>query len=255
MPSLNIFENFPDSEDDVGDLFDTRDMTANESRPQDNDSEDDSSDGDEDIVWDADEDGNALEEALAGEDEEGEDEVGMEGGNDENTAFVQKVQLAVQLVRATGLDLVDVLDAISWGNEGCTQNAYLRAARTAFLRSPKLPGILRRWAVPPRPKKGKKHRPKGASDVMKAFAVEQSTTIMNSELKTLAPDLLSPPSVDVEKEALTDTTFDDLSHCMQTSAPTTWNLIKSLATRPRQAKRNTHKRPDKVCCHLYLKLQ
>jgi len=100
-------------------------MTTNESRPQDNNSEDDSSDGDEDIVWDADEDGNTLEEALAGEDEEGEDEVGMEGGNDEDTAFVQKVQLAVQLMRATGLDLVDVLDAISWGNEGCTQNAYL----------------------------------------------------------------------------------------------------------------------------------
>jgi len=138
-------------------------MNANESRPQ-----HDSPDEEEDIVWDADEDGNALEEALVGEDEEGEDEVGTERGEEE-AVFVQRVQLAVQLMRAAGLDLIDVLEAISWGNEGCTQNAYLRAARTSFLRSPKLPGILKRWAVPPCPKKGRKHRPKGISKLSIKF--------------------------------------------------------------------------------------
>ncbi|KAJ7094820.1 hypothetical protein C8R44DRAFT_585134, partial [Mycena epipterygia] len=40
------------------------------------------------------------------------------------------------------ITLVNLLDAISWGDADCTLNAKIRNDRTALLKSPELPGIL-----------------------------------------------------------------------------------------------------------------
>ncbi|KAF8812627.1 hypothetical protein BYT27DRAFT_7220796 [Phlegmacium glaucopus] len=147
----------------------------------------------------------------------------------------------------------DFLDGLSWGDQRCTHDAKVHIERTLFLRSPALPAILERWAKPSRPPGSKKKRPKGAQTVMDDFASNHLEERLSKELKNIKPNMSSPPSEDVTKKTLIETSFERLSAVMKTKAPLLWRLLNILGKKPRQEK-NTHKNSEKIliliCCML-----
>ncbi|KAJ6565960.1 hypothetical protein DFH09DRAFT_1081602 [Mycena vulgaris] len=60
------------------------------------------------------------------------------------TVVASEVKKILLLIAGLGLSLPSVLDAISWGDRGCTLDATIRRARIDLLNSPLLPDILRR---------------------------------------------------------------------------------------------------------------
>lgn len=224
------------TEDKLANIFETHDFDGNEPDEELNES----SDSDEDVQ-------------MAGTtDVQVSTQSGEESEDEENEPYREvssrchKIKTALLFLDTLGLKLDDMIDGMSWGDEDCTLDAKIRNERTQLLRSSKLPGILKRWAMPPRPKKSKAKCPEGASATMNAFALEHVQRTLSMELEDLATDLHSPTSVDVEKETLTGTTFKNLLETTQTTAPLTWKLLQELATRPSQKTRNTQKDPVKV---------
>ena len=158
----------------------------------------------------------------------------------------QQVRRILEQLDEEKLKLVDFLDGLSWGDDACTQDPKIRTERTIFLQSAKLPGILNKWAVPPRKKSSTKRRATGATGQMSEFVWKHISDKMDHELEALGPCLRSPPSVDVEKETLQDTSFQNMLDGIHSKAPTLFAVFESLAYREEQKKRNTHKNAEKV---------
>ena len=195
-----------------------------------------------------------LEESDTSADEydtDGDQESQLEAGTEVNTiaegsegaqsTLEHKIGRALAFFDQISLRVEDFLDGLSWGDEACTRNAKIRNERTLLLQSPKLLGILQRWATPPQPEKGKKKRPTGASAMITNFTLEHIRHQLQDELENVAPNLKSPPSVDVEEATLHETTFAELSSCMHTEAPTVWTLLQSLSSTTRTRRKKTEK--------------
>ncbi|KAK7016092.1 hypothetical protein R3P38DRAFT_3321536 [Favolaschia claudopus] len=115
----------------------------------------------------------------------------------------QKIYSVLLYMGSQGITLADLLDGISWGDEECTQNAQIRVHRTQLLQSAVLPGILRRWWRPPRPRGSHRKRPQGARAAMQNFALECSQQILHEQIENLAGIFKSPAGEDIKEEHLT----------------------------------------------------
>lgn len=158
-----------------------------------------------------------------------------------------KVRSALEYFDTLNLKLVDFLDGLSWGDANCVCDTKIRMERNILFQSPDLlHDILQRWARPPRPKGSSKARPAGGTAIMDKFARLHVAKVLNHELETIAGDLKSPTSIDVDKETLVETSFSTLSTKMESKTPMLWQLLDALASRKSQRKRNIHKTSVKV---------
>ncbi|KAJ7222322.1 hypothetical protein GGX14DRAFT_326506, partial [Mycena pura] len=157
-----------------------------------------------------------------------------------------KVKMVLLYMDGVGLDLPILLDAISWGDPACTQDAKIRYERSALLNSAELPGILRRWWKPPRPRGSHRVRPKGAKAAMQDFAFHCSQEVLELELETAADIFKSPVGPDVTEAELTGTSFPKLIEAVKKVAPNLWRVLMELARSPTQQKRNPKKTPAMV---------
>lgn len=167
------------------------------------------------------------------------------------SAKVTKVLYTMDIL---GLDLPIFLDALSWGGDeshgtGTPSEARsIQYARSSLLHSKELPGILERWWKPPRSKKSKKSRPKGAKSSMEAFAEKCVDNVREREMKGVAALLRSPSGEDLKEETLTSINFNEMGEEIRMRAPTLWRLFRGAAYSAKQEKRNKMKNPDKVSC-------
>ncbi|GLB46007.1 hypothetical protein LshimejAT787_5400040 [Lyophyllum shimeji] len=163
----------------------------------------------------------------------------------------RKVEYVLRVMDSIGINLPIFLDALSWGDEACTQNAKIRYERAAFMNSQELPKILRQWLKPERSPGSKKKRARGAAPTMKAFALECIEDLVDKELRQLAPHLASPAGEDVEPETLLSTGFAGMQQDVEASAPSCLRLLKKMACRKGQED-NAKKGPEKVSLVIYI---
>jgi len=161
--------------------------------------------------------------------------------NEQDADVLQKVLSVLQHMDHTKIKLADFLDALSWGNKACVQDAKVRSERTVLLHSPKLSAILNRWAIPPRSKGSKNRRAEGASTIIHDFAVQFVAREVSTELEDLAPELHSSSldSVDIRRETLVSTSFRNLAAAMEPKAPILWKMLVRLTSRPGIQRANT----------------
>ena len=122
-------------------------------------------------------------------------------------SLAEPVKYVLAVMDSLGINLPIFLDAFSWGDADCIQDAKIRYARSALMNSKELPGILRRWWRPPRSAGSKNKRARGAGPVMENFAVECTQHILNRELEAIAAYLVSPMGEDITEKALTSLVF------------------------------------------------
>ncbi|KAF8154046.1 hypothetical protein B0H34DRAFT_784086 [Crassisporium funariophilum] len=157
----------------------------------------------------------------------------------------RKVEYILRIMDTIGINLPIFLDALSWGDEACTQNAKVRYECAALMNSQELAKILRQWLRPERSPGSKRKRPRGAAPTMKAFALECIKNLVDKELRELAPYLASPAGEDVEPETLLSTGFAGMQKDVEARAPLCLRLLKKMAHRKGQED-NTNKGPEKV---------
>ncbi|KAJ7082067.1 hypothetical protein B0H15DRAFT_952744 [Mycena belliarum] len=158
----------------------------------------------------------------------------------------QKIFKILTFMDGHDVSLAELLDAISWGDEDCTLNGYIRNHRTMLLNSAELPEILQRWWKPPRPRKGKKARPKGARVPMQRFALECTERVLEEELELAANILKSPTGEDIKEAHLTGVSFPKMVSQVKRVAPNLWRLLFRLARSESQQERNPKKNPANI---------
>lgn len=225
-------------------IFQDRDYVGNEQESSDDDSEYDS---DEDIAPPA-EDPNSA-------DTDDEDPI-RPAIQVERTAqirmlldekdLVVKVIQILRFMDSIGMNIPIFLDALSWGDNSCTQNAKVRYERSALLNSRELPSIIRRWLKPPRAPGSKKKRARGAAPAIKEVMLECIGEVIDKELEVLGPHLKSPAGDDVRAETLTSTGFEGMQRDVEMFAPSCLRLLGKMATTASQERRNKEKNPAKV---------
>ncbi|KAF8064098.1 hypothetical protein FPV67DRAFT_1420267 [Lyophyllum atratum] len=164
----------------------------------------------------------------------------------EEQDLAMKVTQTLHFMDSVGINLPIFLDALSWGDESCTQEGKVRYERAALMNSQELPGILRRWLKPPRTPGSKKKHPRGAAPTMKAFALDCVEEVVDRELELLAPHLKSPAGDDVQAETLTSTGFEGMQKDVEAAAPSCFRLFQKMASRRSQHIRNTEKRKSEL---------
>jgi hypothetical protein len=123
-----------------------------------------------------------------------------------------KVKSALEYFDTLNLKVVDFLDWLSWGDVNCVCNAKIRMERNILFHSQDLLlDILQCWATPPRPKGSHKACPAGGTAITDKFAHLHISQVLDRELETIADDLKSLTSVDIDKETLVETSFSMLS--------------------------------------------
>jgi hypothetical protein len=241
-------EHFVNTAEDWNDIFLTRDLDGNE-----DEASEDESDPDYDEVM-------VRMTPQSDSEDEDEAEVGpaIELHNTQilrdhlqGKSLVGPIKHLLVVMDGMGINLPIFLDALSWGDPECIQDAKIWYARSALMNSKELPGILQRWWKPPRSSGSKKKRPRGAGPVMENFAAECTQSILNRELEAIATQLVSPAGEDIKEETLTSLIFEEMIIDMMAKAPTLWKLLRSMAYTSEQQKRNTEKNPDKVSCPVY----
>jgi|SRR6266481_72265 len=80
--------------------------------------------------------------------------------------LVGPIQHILTIMDGLGINLPIFLDALSWGDPECIQDAKIRYSRSALMNGKELPGILQCWWKPPRSSGSKKRWPRGARPVM-----------------------------------------------------------------------------------------
>ncbi|CAK5270382.1 unnamed protein product [Mycena citricolor] len=161
-------------------------------------------------------------------------------------AMVTKVWRVLEAIKGQGIDLPIFLDALSWGDAACNEDATIRYACSALLHSTELPGILERWYKPPRPPQSKKGRPKGARKVIEHVATLCMEEIIGLELEAVAPLFESLAGKDVTEEELTGTSLSKIHAAVKRDAPNLLRLLMYLARTPEQRKQSPEKNPDKM---------
>jgi hypothetical protein len=227
------------SEDGWNDIFLARDVDGNEE-----DLSEDESDSDYEAV---------VSRSLSDSEDEVETGPAIELRNTqilrqkwEGKSLVEPIKYVLAVMDRLGINLPIFLDALSWGDADCIQDAKVRYARSSLMKSKELPGILRCWWRPPRSAGSKNKCARGAGPAMESFAAECTQHILNRELEAIAAYLVSPMGEDITEETLTSLVFREVIEDMKNDAPILWQLLCTMAYTPDQQKRNTEKNPDKV---------
>lgn len=164
----------------------------------------------------------------------------------QETSSVAAVNYVLDAMASVNLNIPLFLDAVSWGDVDCVQDAKIRYARSSLMHSEELSGIIHRWWKPPRTSTSRKSRPKGAKSIMQSFAATCIQSALNHELEKIAPNFSSSKGDDVHEDTLTSVALGQMINETKIMAPNLWALLHDLAYTPQQQKRNTMKNPDKV---------
>ncbi|KAL1945287.1 hypothetical protein VTO73DRAFT_2138 [Trametes versicolor] len=156
----------------------------------------------------------------------------------DSASIVTRVGNVLEYMRTQNLNLEVFMDAVFWGDPGCTADHKITHERAVFMRSPMLLSVLDRWWHPPTKETS------GGGDAMKNFLVARVGETLVEELEELSSAELRPPENPLSASNLTSVNFRDVGVRIQTtSAPKLWLLLQQLAWSPRQAKENSQKNP------------
>ncbi|KAJ2921425.1 hypothetical protein H1R20_g15670, partial [Candolleomyces eurysporus] len=157
----------------------------------------------------------------------------------------EAVKQTTAVMDATGINLPIYLDAVSWGNKRCTEDASIRYQRSALLHSRELPGILCRWRKPPR-SSARMTRPAGATKTLNEFAIATTIDLLTKELKELGPMFSLSAGEDVNSAHLTEMNITSMMDTMKTTSPKLWSLLTGSLSTDRRNKEGIKKSSDKV---------
>ncbi|KAL0569336.1 hypothetical protein V5O48_012628 [Marasmius crinis-equi] len=163
---------------------------------------------------------------------------------DDGGRMVGIIKEVLGLLAQRGTDLPSVIDAFLWGEKHCVSDLEIRGARTKFMNSEKLAGMLHRmWKPPGITQIRDQQRPSKA--VLLNFVRLSWLDILSTELDNLSSFFQSEKGDDITEEALTSLSFDNLHSHIQKVAPNLFDTLHHLAYTKDQMKRNTHKDPTK----------
>ncbi|KDQ56803.1 hypothetical protein JAAARDRAFT_132254 [Jaapia argillacea MUCL 33604] len=163
-------------------------------------------------------------------------------------SVLSTVKSVLSYMTQLNIDLPILLDAVSWGDPECTQDAQVRTTCTTLMCSKELPTIVRRWWKAPCSSRSCKSRPRAARCVMEEFAGECMREVVNGEMDTLK-SVTRLSGEDMTEEALTSLSLEEVIEEMKSRVPYLWNLMRAAACNERQSRRNTMKDPNNVSKH------
>ncbi|KAF7291218.1 hypothetical protein MIND_01265300 [Mycena indigotica] len=169
-----------------------------------------------------------------------------------STRILDKVLVVLDCLKGEKMDLPIFLDALLWGDSECIADGKGQYARTTLMTSECFPSILERCHKPPRPSGGAV--PVAGGPVLEKLAVDLVQRAVDKEMEALAPLFRSPRDA-LTGERLVEIDFGELKAEAQKLAPTLWNVLRTAAYRPAQAKRNKRKNPDLVVLHMISQAQ
>lgn len=156
---------------------------------------------------------------------------------------------------STGLNLPLFLEAVFWGDNGCTSNAKVRYQRTAFLASDQLPIVLERLLSPPRAASQRKRTSSGSSTVapcydgplrVQDFALNTVCSTIEDELQHVS-SLFEAPQAELSLDFLLSISFQDLLPKVRDEyCPTLWKMLSRINTTEQQRNNSTRKSHDLV---------
>ncbi|RDX45838.1 hypothetical protein OH76DRAFT_1457458 [Lentinus brumalis] len=135
-----------------------------------------------------------------------------------------------------GLNLELFLEALFWGDSGCTADPKIAHERRNFMNSPALLSVLNRWWCPPT------GMASGGGDGMRDFVTVRATELLVEELDGAAKTVFRPPPDHLSQEYLTSMNFRKFGTTLQTDLTSRlWFVLQSLAMTQRQLLENKHK--------------
>ncbi|KAI0634114.1 hypothetical protein C8Q77DRAFT_1056061 [Trametes polyzona] len=177
---------------------------------------------------------------------------------------VERVRRILEFMESLDMNLPIFLDALSWGDDGCTSDPKVRYERTALMHSEELPRILERWYRVPRASESRSHyvRPAGARRALEDFAMKCAAEVLDRELESSAHIFRSPKD-SLSEAALTAFDFAEVACKLQepTCAPRSWTLLYGAMQRQRQHHNTTQphrpsrKNPTSATVMLFSQLQ
>ncbi|KAI0368261.1 hypothetical protein BV20DRAFT_1054231 [Pilatotrama ljubarskyi] len=177
---------------------------------------------------------------------------------------LKRVRKILEFMESQDMNLPIFLNALSWGDDGCTSDPKVRYERTALMVSEELPSILERWYRVPRATHSRSHyvRPAGARRALEDFAMRCAADVIDRELKCTS-HLFRSPKDSLSEAALTSFSFTEVAYKFQESsgAPHTWSLLHGAMQRQcRRQKadeqsKNSRKNPNMAAVMLFSQLQ
>jgi hypothetical protein len=154
-------------------------------------------------------------------------------------SLLPKVQAVCKLLTELDLNIGDFLHALSWGDPECTADTVVCYHRAALFQNNLLLHTLQNWNKPPHVNK---HR---GSEIMKAFAIECVTEVMQEEMKTISKHFQPGPDP-LSLASLTSFNFSETAVGLKNNAPVLWHILQKVGWSVQQVRQNTHKTPENV---------
>ncbi|KAI9434229.1 hypothetical protein H4582DRAFT_2112639 [Lactarius indigo] len=132
---------------------------------------------------------------------------------------------------------IDFLHALSWGKSECITDNVVCYHRTALFQNDLLLHTLRNWSKPP-----SLHKHRG-TEVLKTFAMECVTEVVQEEMKTIS-EVFQPGPNPLSLASLTSFNFSETATRLKNDAPVLWHILKKVGWSVWQARQNTHKTPE-----------
>ncbi len=144
--------------------------------------------------------------------------------------------ILLYMQKEKGLNLELFLEALFWGDSGCTADPKIAHERKNFMHSPALVGVLDRWWSPPT------GMASGGSERMRDFVIVRATELLVEELDGAAKTVFRPPPDHLSEESLTSLNFRAFGTSLQTGLTSRlWFVLQSLAMTQRQLIENKFK--------------
>ena len=167
-------------------------------------------------------------------------------------ANFQTLKRVLDVLKEGGMDVVEFLDALCWGNQLAVADITAKAARTNLMRSDRLAVVVLRWLCPPRTSQGGP-RAGGARHVLLPLVIDTVKDIINDEMDAVVEEL-KEDSADVTEQSVLGTVIDEVWEKVPVIAPVFYELVMKAAWSEGQEERNTLKDPTKVsmACFMHL---
>jgi hypothetical protein len=142
------------------------------------------------------------------------------------------------------MDVVEFLDALSWGNDLAIVDPTTRSARTNLMHSDRLATVVSRWLCPPRTSRGGS-RAEGARHALLPLVLDTVKGIINDEMDAVVEEL-KEDSAEVTEQSVLGTVIDEVQEKVQVIAPVFYDLVRTASWSEDQEERNKLKDPTKV---------
>ena len=159
------------------------------------------------------------------------------------SADLQTVTRALDVLKDGNMDVVGFLDALCWGNKMAIADPYTKAARTSLTHSDRLATIVSRWLRPPRTSRGGSTAG-GARRVLLPVVIETVHEIISKEMDAVVEELKEES--DVTEENVLGMMIGEIQEVVQAAAPVFYDLMRTAARSKQQEEQNTLKDPAKV---------